>query len=125
MSASSAAFWRSSVAVVSTARPMPVFSLSSVTCMPTTPSSAAPSSQIHRRPRSARSSQRLSGSARTRANPVWRPTVAAPPGTATGRRVTGPETRRVERGAIVLSTVRRWAGRAERAVALMRAPPRR
>ena len=54
--------------VVSTARPMPEFSLSSETCMATTPSSAAPSSQIHRRPRSARSSQRLSGSARTRAN---------------------------------------------------------
>jgi hypothetical protein len=124
--ASSSAFWRSSVVVVSTAREMPEFSFSSETCIVTIPPRSAPSAQIHSRLRSRRSTTRWSGSARTRPNTDVVPrrgSVAPPAGTATARRATGPETRRGARGATVL----RACGRVrERAVAgVMRAPPRR
>ena len=92
-------FWRSSVAVVSTARPMPELSLSSETCIATIPMSARPTRQIHARPRSSRSTTRWSGSARRRSRSPesvrTRPGAVTALGLATGR--AGPETRRAGR----------------------------
>jgi hypothetical protein len=112
--------------VVSTAREMPEFRFSSETCIATIPPNSAPSAQIHRRLRSRRSTRRCSGSARTRANrpvvPVRRGSAAAPPGTATARRATGPETRRGARGDTVVRACARLRARAPAGV--MRAPAR-
>ena len=63
MLASMSEFWRSSVAVVSTAREMPELSFSIDTCIATIPISATPMKQIHTRPRRRRSMTRWSGSA--------------------------------------------------------------
>ena len=96
MLASMPEFWRSSVAVVSTAREMPELSLSSETCIATIPISATPTRQIHARPRRRRSMTRWSGSPRRRSKtPV---TGGRGAGTARGRRA-GPETRRCGRAA--------------------------
>jgi hypothetical protein len=90
MSASIWEFWRSSVEVVSTARPMPELSLSSETCIATIPISARPTKQIHTRPRRRRSMTRWSGIARRRSKT---PVPGRGAGTARGA-ATGPETRR-------------------------------
>jgi len=85
--ARSVAFWRSSVSALVTARLMPALSLSSETCMKTTPMSATATSAIHARPRTSRSS--------TRASPMRiaaRPRRGASGRAAAGR--AGPERRR-------------------------------
>ena len=97
MPASRSAFWRSSVALVVTAREIPALSLSSETCMATIPPSSRPISQIHARPRRRPSTNRVSGSARMRSKTPVVPRRTAAPAAGAGR--SGPETRRGRAGA--------------------------